>query len=114
MLASMSRIPSISCSSAEAISWFRISSPSRSRPNKLSPSWANAPSFEKLKKPLVPLIVWIVRKMLSSRLRVVRMLLERDQVPVQLVKVLVAFLEELADKLFVFAHGAPRRQAAWK
>ena len=42
--------------------------PSRSCPRRCSPLWVIAPSFAKPKNPLVPLIVWTVRKMLASRL----------------------------------------------
>ena len=54
---------------------------------------------ENARKPLVPLIVWIVRKMLPSRSRESGLALELDQVAVELVEVLVALHEELLDDL---------------
>ena len=41
--------------------------PSRRRPSRCSPECVSAPSFEKPKNPLFPLMVWTVRKMLASR-----------------------------------------------
>jgi hypothetical protein len=47
----------------------RASSPSRRRESMFSPTWVTSSSRLKARKPLVPLIVWIVRKMLDSRSR---------------------------------------------
>ena len=44
-----------------------VSLPSRSRPSRCSPECVRAPSFANPKNPLLPLIVWTVRKMLASR-----------------------------------------------
>ena len=68
----------------------------------------------------MPLMVWIVRKMLRQPLAGVRVLLERDQVPVELVEVLVTLDEELLDDLVQTVHGGafslasqPGRRPGW-
>ena len=81
-----------------------VSSPSRSRASRFSPTWVSASSREKARKPLVPLMVWIVRKMLASRSRESGLVLQRDEVPVELVEVLVALHQELLDDLVRVVH----------
>ena len=79
--------------------------PSRSRDSSDSPAWVSVSSRGKARKPLVPLIVWIVRKMREISSRDVRLLLEVDEIPVHLVQVLVALHEEFADDLTKIFHG---------
>ena len=65
-LASIWRMASTIASSAVVISGFSASSPSRSLLSRFSPTCATDSSFVKPRNPQVPLIVWIVRKMLAS------------------------------------------------
>ena len=92
------------CSSTLVRAGVRSSSPSRSRESMFSPTWVTSSSRLKARKPLVPLIVWIVRKMLDSRSREFGLLLQRDQVGVQLVEVLVALDQELLDDVVQTVH----------
>src|SRR4051812_28555324 len=69
MAASRARMVSTICSSASVRRGVRSSAPSRSRGSMFSPTCATSSSRLKARKPLVPLIVWIVRKMLESRSR---------------------------------------------
>ena len=65
------------------------------------------PNLANPKKPLVPLIVWIVRKMLASRCGLRGSALERNEILVELIEVLFALDQELLHKLFVAAHDDP-------
>ena len=69
-----------------------------------SPTWVTSSSRLKARKPLVPLIVWIVRKMLDSSSREFGLLLQGDEVRVQLVEVLVALHQELLDDVVQTVH----------
>ena len=66
---SSERTVSTICSSTLVRAGVSASSPSRSRESMFSPTWVTSSSRLKARKPLVPLIVWIVRKMLDSRSR---------------------------------------------
>ncbi len=69
MTSSRARTVSTIDSSASVIAGVITASPSRSRDSRVSPTWVSCSSRLKARKPLVPLIVWIVRKMLDSRSR---------------------------------------------
>src|SRR6185436_13280494 len=62
-------MPSTRRRSAVAISGSTDSSPSRSRPSRFSPTWVSDSSLENPRNPAVPLMVWMVRKMLARTLR---------------------------------------------
>ena len=66
---SRERTLSTICSSTLVRAGVSSSSPSRSRESMFSPTCVTSSSRLKARKPLVPLIVWIVRKMLDSRSR---------------------------------------------
>ena len=66
MPANRARSASVDASSAEARSLVRLSSPSRMRPSRFSATWPTRSTREKPKKPDVPLIVCIERKMAAT------------------------------------------------
>ena len=66
---SSERTVSTICSSTSSAVGVRSQLPSRSRDSMFSPTWVTSSSRLKARKPLVPLMVWIVRKMLESRSR---------------------------------------------
>ena len=63
MVASVRRVASTRASSALVISGVAVSSPSRSSESKFSPVWVTDASRWKPRKPQVPLMVWMARKM---------------------------------------------------
>ena len=67
--ASSERTPSIMASRVVIVVGVTGWTPSRSRDSSDSPAWVSVSSRGKARNPLVPLIVWIVRKMreISSR-----------------------------------------------
>src|SRR3954470_16516227 len=66
---SSARTVSTICSRTLVRPGVSSSSPSRSRESMFSPTCVTSSSRLKARKPLVPLMVWIVRKMLDSRSR---------------------------------------------
>ena len=67
--ASRERMASTIVSSAPVISAVSRSSPSRSLLSRLSPAWVSASRRPNSRKPVVPLMVWMVRKMAPSSCR---------------------------------------------
>ena len=57
----------------------------------------------------MPLIVWIVRNTLASSAARAGVLLQRDEVAVELVEVLMTLDQELADDLVQAIHGIHAR-----
>ena len=66
---SSARTVSTIVSSAPAVCVVMTILPSRNRESRFSPTWVSASSRLKARKPLVPLMVWMVRKMLESSSR---------------------------------------------
>jgi hypothetical protein len=65
----ISRIVSTRRSSTSVVGWSIERRPSRSSTSRFSPAWATRSSCENARNPLVPLIVWIVRKTLAISAR---------------------------------------------
>ena len=107
--ARISRTASTSASSSVVIAVVTASSPSRSLESRFSPTWVTDSSVPNPRKPEVPLIVWIVRKIRDDVH--VRVLLECDESLIELVEVLVALGDELVDDLVELAvlHRQPPR-----
>ncbi|CAB4581895.1 unannotated protein [freshwater metagenome] len=64
--ANSARRVSVEASSAEARSLVKVSSPSRMRPSRFSATWPTRSTRAKPKKPDVPLIVCIERKIAAT------------------------------------------------